>query len=159
MTALSFTTVDVARVVHEALTAIQVIHSDPAPSPHWDDATPDTQESCIEGVRDAMSANTPEELHDGWCEHLRRRGWVYGDRKDASAKTHPCLVPFDELDPYQQVKSRVFVAIVKAIREARREPAVRGPFTCPRCGRTSQHPNDVAEGYCGGCHDWTGQPT
>jgi hypothetical protein len=28
-------------------------------------------------------------------------------------------------------------------------------FTCPRCGRTSHHPTDVAEGYCGACHDWT----
>ena len=28
-------------------------------------------------------------------------------------------------------------------------------FTCPRCGRTSHHPTDEAEGYCGACHDWT----
>ena len=30
-------------------------------------------------------------------------------------------------------------------------------FTCPRCGRISMHPLDVAEGYCGACHDWTGR--
>lgn len=30
-------------------------------------------------------------------------------------------------------------------------------FTCPRCGRTSHHPDDIREGYCGACHDWTGQ--
>ena len=29
-------------------------------------------------------------------------------------------------------------------------------FTCPRCGRTSAHPMDAREGYCGACHDWTG---
>ena len=29
-------------------------------------------------------------------------------------------------------------------------------FTCPVCGMTSGHPTDVAEGYCGNCHDWTG---
>ena len=29
-------------------------------------------------------------------------------------------------------------------------------FTCPRCGMTSHHPDDVREGYCGNCHDWTG---
>jgi hypothetical protein len=28
--------------------------------------------------------------------------------------------------------------------------------TCPRCGWTSYHPKDVAEGYCSACHDWTG---
>lgn len=29
-------------------------------------------------------------------------------------------------------------------------------FTCPRCGMSSHHPVDIAEGYCGACHDWTG---
>lgn len=28
-------------------------------------------------------------------------------------------------------------------------------ITCPRCGRTSWNPNDVREGYCGACHEWT----
>lgn len=31
-------------------------------------------------------------------------------------------------------------------------------FRCPLCGRVSQHPTDLAEGYCGACHDWTGVP-
>jgi anaerobic ribonucleoside-triphosphate reductase len=31
-------------------------------------------------------------------------------------------------------------------------------FTCPRCGRTSYHPDDRRHGYCGACHDWTGTP-
>ena len=32
-------------------------------------------------------------------------------------------------------------------------------ITCPVCGRTSYHPQDVKEGYCGNCHDWTSAPT
>ena len=28
-------------------------------------------------------------------------------------------------------------------------------ITCPVCGFTSANPNDVREGYCGRCHDWT----
>jgi transposase len=28
-------------------------------------------------------------------------------------------------------------------------------ITCPVCGRTSYNPNDIREGYCGHCHDWT----
>lgn len=34
--------------------------------------------------------------------------------------------------------------------------AVTESFTCPCCGRTSYNSNDVREGYCGSCHDWTG---
>ncbi len=31
-------------------------------------------------------------------------------------------------------------------------------FTCPCCGATSSNPNDIAQRYCGRCHDWTGDP-
>jgi hypothetical protein len=29
-------------------------------------------------------------------------------------------------------------------------------FTCPVCGRTSYHPTDLAEGFCGACSSYTG---
>lgn len=31
-------------------------------------------------------------------------------------------------------------------------------FTCPRCRRTSHHPEDLRQGYCGACHAFTGEP-
>jgi len=33
------------------------------------------------------------------------------------------------------------------------EPSI----TCPRCGSRSYSLNDIAEGYCGLCHDWTSE--
>lgn len=33
------------------------------------------------------------------------------------------------------------------------------PFTCPRCQRTSHHPDDKRYGYCGACHAYTGEPS
>jgi hypothetical protein len=32
-------------------------------------------------------------------------------------------------------------------------------FTCPRCGAVSHHPKDKAHGYCGRCHEFTGDPS
>lgn len=29
-------------------------------------------------------------------------------------------------------------------------------FTCPRCEAVSYHPRDIEFGYCGACHEWTG---
>jgi hypothetical protein len=29
-------------------------------------------------------------------------------------------------------------------------------FTCPDCGRTSHHPEDKANQYCGNCHEFKG---
>jgi NTP pyrophosphatase (non-canonical NTP hydrolase) len=34
----------------------------------------------------------------------------------------------------------------------------RPSITCPRCNRTSHNANDIANGYCGNCHDWTSRP-
>lgn len=36
-------------------------------------------------------------------------------------------------------------------------PAPRQGFTCPVCTRTSYHPKDLAEGYCGACKTFTGE--
>lgn len=32
-------------------------------------------------------------------------------------------------------------------------------ITCPVCGKTSYHPTDINEGYCGNCHDYTSRST
>lgn len=32
-------------------------------------------------------------------------------------------------------------------------------ITCPRCQRTSYHPADIVQGFCGFCHDWTTRTT
>ena len=31
-------------------------------------------------------------------------------------------------------------------------------FKCPKCGMVTCNPNDIREGYCGMCHDWTFTP-
>lgn len=36
-------------------------------------------------------------------------------------------------------------------------PPAPPSITCPVCGSTSRNPIDIREGYCGHCHDWTGQ--
>lgn len=35
--------------------------------------------------------------------------------------------------------------------ETEEQPSI----TCPKCGMKSYNPNDIREGYCGNCHDWT----
>ena len=44
------------------------------------------------------------------------RSWSYGEVKDAEAKTHPCLIPYDQLPEFQKAKDKLFVAIVDALK-------------------------------------------
>lgn len=105
----------IARVCHEANRAWQIETEDPAVSPPWDEAPDWQRESAIEGVQAALDGLTPEELHDNWAAGKARDGWVYGAVKDPEAKTHPCLVPYDDLPPQQLAKDDLFVAIVDAL--------------------------------------------
>ena len=103
---------------HEANRAVQILQGDPAISPAWDDA-PDWQcASAVDGVVQALAGATPEQLHESWCEFKRADGWSYGPVKDAEARTHPCLVPYDQLPADQRLKDRLFAAIVAALSEA-----------------------------------------
>jgi hypothetical protein len=47
------------------------------------------------------------------------------------------------------------VEVLGRVAEASQQPS----FLCPRCGMRSYNPNDIRWGYCGACHDYTGDPT
>lgn len=105
----------IARICHEANRAIQIETGDPSVSPHWDDAPEWQRASAIDGIQTAIAGATPAQQHAAWCEYKRADGWVYGEAKDAEAKTHPCLVPYAELPYEQRVKDAVYGAIVRAV--------------------------------------------
>lgn len=109
------TVADMARVCHEALRAIQHLARDPYPSPPWDLAPEHQRQAAQAGVARALKGTTPQESHDTWCEQQRAAGWTHGPTEDPTGKTHPCLVPYAELPPWDQLKDRVFVAIVEAM--------------------------------------------
>lgn len=45
-------------------------------------------------------------------------------------------------------------AIIAGLARAASQPSI----TCPVCKMTSYHPEDIRQGYCGNCHDFTGSP-
>jgi len=105
----------IARVCHEANRAVQIETGDPAVSPHWEDAPEWQRDSAIAGVAAARAGARPAALHESWMEQKRADGWVYGEVKDADAKTHPCMVPYPSLPEDQKAKDRLFSAIVQAL--------------------------------------------
>ena len=44
-----------------------------------------------------LTEKIAQNVHDVWAKARIEEGWKYGEIKDSSAKTNPCLVPYDEL--------------------------------------------------------------
>jgi hypothetical protein len=106
----------VARVCHEANKAWCEANGDNS-QPAWSDAPDWQRSSAINGVRFHIgNPDAPASAsHDSWMAEKVATGWVYGDVKDPEAKTHPCMVPFEELSAVQQAKDRLFKATVHAL--------------------------------------------
>lgn len=110
----------IAQATHEANRSWCAANGDDSQLP-WGEAPEWQRESALAGVRAVLAgtASTPEEQHVAWCVQKHHDGWTYGEVKDAEARTHPCLVAYDDLPPVQQLKDSIFRAIVTALsREA-----------------------------------------
>jgi DNA-binding transcriptional MerR regulator len=108
---------EIARVVHAANRELQIVQGDQVPSPPWDEA-PDYQvRQAIAGVQEVIRdpVLTAEQSHELWVDRMHHDGWIHGEVKDPVRKTHPTLLPWSELPPEQQLKDRLFIAIVRAL--------------------------------------------
>ncbi len=85
---------------------------------NWELAEDWQRESAVKGVQ--FRIDNPDAGHDAqhnsWMKEKVDQGWVYGEVKDPEAKTHPCIVPFDQLPEFQQKKDALFCAVVDALK-------------------------------------------
>jgi hypothetical protein len=78
----------------------------------WSKCSTKIKESVLEGVRRVLEGETAEQLHSSWLKFKIRDGWIFGVEKDEAKKTHPCLVPYDDLPANQKYKDTLFQTTV-----------------------------------------------
>lgn len=113
----TITVESIARACHEANKALREAVGDTSQK-HWEAAEQWQRDSAVAGVQFRLNNPSAKDSaqHDAWCEDKVKAGWVYGPVKDTAAKTHPGLVPFEDLPPEQRAKDVLFCAVVDAIR-------------------------------------------
>ena len=69
----------------------------------------DQLESLINGVQAQLDNPdmTPEENHDNWWYMKINQGWRHGYEKDFERKTHPDMVPYQELPEVERKKDNM----------------------------------------------------
>ena len=108
-------TEDIAKICHEANSAYCVALGDPILP--WDAV----KDSVIDGVNNFLNHPeiTPEQSHDNWLIGKLLDGWIYGEVKDLSLKTHPCLVEYSKLPEAQKVKDQLFLSICRVLSQSK----------------------------------------
>ena len=107
----------IAKVCHESNRVWCQANGDNSQK-HWKNAEQWQRDSAIVGV--TFRINNPDAKHDAqhnaWMQDKVKNGWVFGEVKDAEKKTHPCIVPFEQLPEFQQKKDALFCAIVDSLK-------------------------------------------
>ena len=108
--------IEIAFICHQANRMWCACNGDYS-QPTWDDAPDWQHESTIDGVEHALTYPEagPEDSHQNWWAGKIADGWTCGPVKDPVAKTHPCMVPYDQLPEFQRKKDALFLAIVRAL--------------------------------------------
>lgn len=70
--------------------------------PHPVDITNITLPNELETLVEQMSKN----VHEVWAATRIAQGWKYGKERNDELKTHPCLIPYEELPEEEKVYDR-----------------------------------------------------
>ena len=57
----------------------------------------------LEQLVEEMSKN----VHEVWADTRIRQGWTYGEQRNDELKTHPCLIPYEELPEEEKEYDRL----------------------------------------------------
>ena len=86
----------------------------------WDDRDEAFKTQFVKVISRQCSGDkfsSAEAVHDSWWREYERMGWVYGTDRDQEKKTHPDMVPFNELPKDERDKDEIFLRLC-AVAEA-----------------------------------------
>lgn len=57
----------------------------------------DTSDVKLPEELELLAEQMAKNVHDVWAETRIQQGWTYGSERNDERKTHPCLVPYEDL--------------------------------------------------------------
>ena len=102
--------------MHEAIRGFQAAHNQPV-SAHWNKAPKWMKDASVAGVefRIQNPSAPPDAQHVQWMQEKLDNGWKFGKQKDENIKTHPLLIPYNELPKIERQKDVLVASIINAL--------------------------------------------
>ncbi len=76
----------------------------------------DTRDIELPKELDELIERMARNVHEVWAQGRMAEGWTYGEQRDDKQKTHPCLVPYEELpDAEREYDRQTAVQTLKMI--------------------------------------------
>ncbi len=60
-------------------------------------------DKSLNELMEKMAKNT----HENWAKQRISEGWTYAEKRDDKAKTHPCLIPYEDLPEQEKEYDRI----------------------------------------------------
>lgn len=57
----------------------------------------ETGDVVLPAELDDLVEEMAKNVHEVWAQTRIRQGWKYGEQRNDELKTHPCLVPYEQL--------------------------------------------------------------
>jgi len=111
---------DIAKIAHEINKAFCESIGDNSHA-EFDELSDEMKRGTIDGVRHHLSDSnlSPEASHEAWMKNKIDQGWVYGSEKDENKKTHPSLIPYNDLPTTEKSKDYLFRQVVRSLSKFR----------------------------------------
>ena len=55
---------------------------------------------------DELAEKIAKNVHEVWAQNRLNEGWIYGEERNDALKTHPCLIPYEELPEIEKAYDR-----------------------------------------------------
>jgi hypothetical protein len=66
----------------------------------------DTSDVQLPVELDELVEMIAKNVHEVWAQNRMEEGWIYGEQRNDAFKTHPCLIPYEELPEIEKAYDR-----------------------------------------------------
>jgi hypothetical protein len=123
LTATSISARELAKIIHGATSTLPRI--DGTKAPEWDLLSSESQRLAEIAVKEIFEncakyfgrPSSAKDYHDLWMNLKLNEGWKHGTSFSLVDKTHPSLIPFEDLPLSEKIKDEVWFSLTVTLRK------------------------------------------